>query len=87
MRMAMSSEVIVALIGACATIGSVIVTAIVTNKRTQAQLETSQKVTETRLDMLTDEVRKHNHFAERIPSLETRMDYIEKDIQALKGGK
>lgn len=83
----MSVEILVAIIGACATIGSVIVTSLVTNKQTQAKLETSQKVTETRLDLLTEEVRKHNNFAERIPAIETRIDYMEQDIKELKGGK
>ena len=83
----MSVEIVIALISAFATIGSVIVTAVVTNKQTQAKLETSQKVTETRLDLLTEEVRKHNNFAERIPAIETRIDYMEQDIKELKGGK
>ena len=83
----MSAEIIVALISGIVTVVATVLTIIGSNKRTQNLLQINQAVTETRLDNLTEEVRKHNNFAERIPQLETRIDYIEKDIKELKGGK
>ena len=39
-----------------------------------AKLDKQQAVTNTKLDELTREVRRHNEFAERIPTLEERLD-------------
>ncbi|MBR4579405.1 MAG: hypothetical protein IKQ69_06970 [Oscillospiraceae bacterium] len=39
-----------------------------------AKLDKQQAVTNTKLDELTREVRRHNEFAERIPKLEERLD-------------
>lgn len=83
----MSTEIWVALISGAATVVATVLTVVTSNKRTQNVIQINQAVTETRLDNLTDEVRKHNNFAERIPQIETRIEYLEKDIQDLKGAK
>lgn len=83
----MSTEIWVALISGAATVVATVLTVVTSNKRTQNVIQINQAVTETRLDNLTDEVRKHNNFAERIPQIETRIEYLEKDIQDLKGGR
>ena len=44
----------------------------------------SQAVTETKLDELTREVRKHNSFAERVPVLEEKMKVTEHRISDLE---
>lgn len=65
-------------------IGSVIV-AMITASTTKAaitqKLEIAQAVTDTKIEELTREVRKHNNFAERIPTLEAKVEFLEK-----KGG-
>lgn len=55
----------------------------VLNSRSQAaefahKLELNQAVTNTKLDELTREVRKHNNFAERLPVLEEKVRALEK---------
>lgn len=85
--MRMSPEVIIAVISGIATIVATVLTIIGSNRRTQNLMQINQAVTETRLDNLTEEVKKHNNFAERIPQIETRLDYMEKDIKALKEAK
>lgn len=83
----MTTEIWVALISGAATVVATVLTVVTSNKRTQNVIQINQAVTETRLDNLTDEVRKHNNFAERIPQIETRIEYLEKDIQDLKGAR
>lgn len=54
-----------------------------------AKLERSQAVTETKLEELTREVRQHNGFAEKIPVLNERISQINKridDIEKKIGG-
>lgn len=91
----MSDAVRVALItGAFGLIGSVIVAAIsaitasmnnaslkqeVTNK-----LEISQAVTDTKIEELTREVRKHNNFAERVPVIEEQIKVANHRIEDLE---
>lgn len=50
-----------------------VITAITTRTTVTHKLETSQAVTDTKLDELTREVRKHNNFAERVPVLEEQI--------------
>lgn len=40
---------------------------------TDAKLETKLAIIETRMGSLTEEVRKHNNFAERVPALEQKV--------------
>lgn len=79
--------IIVALISAAATIVSVVITTKASNKEITHKLETSQAVTDTKLQNLTDEVRQHNGFAQRIPVIEeqirqltNRTERLEKEV-------
>ena len=79
--------IIVALISAAATIISVVITTKASNKEITHKLETSQAVTDTKLQNLTDEVRQHNGFAQRIPVIEeqirqltNRTERLEKEV-------
>ena len=65
--------IIVALItGGCSVI-SVIITTLATSRRTEQKLATAQAVTDTKIEELTREVRKHNNFAQRVPVLEEQI--------------
>ena len=79
------SEIITALItGGLALLG-VIYSNNSNNAKIQAKLETSQAVTDCKIDELTREVRKHNGFAERMPVVEEQIKVINhriKDIES-----
>ena len=95
----MSEAVKAALITGVLAIVAEVIIAIVNNKAmiaemekqsalADARLEKSQAVTDTKLDELTREVRKHNNFAERVPVIEEqikvanhRIEDLEKQIQ------
>lgn len=47
----------------------------------------AQAVTETKLEELTREVRKHNNFAERIPVIEEKIKVANKRIEDLEKSK
>ena len=71
------SELIVAVVTGCfGLIGSIIV-ALISSATTKAtithKLEVAQAVTDTKLEDLTREVRRHNNFAERVPVLEEQI--------------
>ena len=45
--------------------------------QSDSKLEKAQAVTDTKLQALTDEVRKHNNFAEKIPVIEEKIRVLE----------
>lgn len=72
------AQIIPALItGGFALVG-VIITNMMSNKKIENQLTTNQAVTDTKLDILTEEVKKHNTFGDRITKLETKVEILEK---------
>lgn len=70
-------SIIVAVIG---LIG-VVITNSMSNKSVENKIVTNQAVTDTKLEALTEEVRKHNNFAVKIPILEVRVENLEKEVK------
>ena len=76
----MESIVTAIIAGGLSLIG-VIISNLSANKKIETQLSTNQAVVNTKIDMLTEEVKKHNSFGDRITRMEVRLDNLE------KGGK
>lgn len=75
--------------GASITVGvlslvGVIITNSNSNKKIEHQLETSQAVTDCKIDELTREVREHNNFAHRVPVMEEQIKVINHRILDLE---
>ena len=82
------NEILVAVVTGCfGLLGSVIV-AVISASSTKAtvthKLETAQAVTDTKLEELTREVRRHNNFAERVPVLEEQIKVANHRIEDLE---
>lgn len=74
----MMDSIITAIItGGMALLG-VIITNISSNKKIEQQLMTNQAVTNTKIEALTEEVKKHNSFGDRITRLETKVETLER---------
>lgn len=81
------TEIVVAVItGGLALVGVIISNAATTSK-IAADLRTAQAVTDTKIDELTREVRRHNGFAERIPVIEEQIKVINHRIKDLEEGR
>lgn len=74
-------EIIVAVL----TLLGVIVTNIGSNRKIEHSLETSQAVTDCKIEELTREVREHNNFARRMPVVEEQIKVINHRIKDLEG--
>lgn len=74
----MNSAVLAALISGAVTIMVTIITVISTNSKTRSEIKTQLAVQEQKITTLTEEVRRHNDFASRIPVLETRIGALER---------
>ena len=91
----MSEAVTVALITGLLAVAAEVVIAVVNNKAmmkelekqsalSDARLEKTQAVTETKLEALTNEVRSHNQFAQRLPVIEEQMKVANHRISDLE---
>ena len=72
----MTEAILVALISGGLSLLGVVITNLATSKKTEAKIQTSQAVTETKLEELTREVRLHNNFAMRMPVVEEQIKVI-----------
>lgn len=73
-------SIIVALIAGGMSLLGVIITNISNNKSIEGKLMQAQAVTDTKLEQLTDEVRRHNSWSDRITALEVKVDAIERRL-------
>lgn len=84
----MSDGIIIAIISAIGSLIVGIVSAVISAKATgndvQKRMEIAQAVTDTKLEELTREVRKHNNFAERIPVIEEKISVANHRIDDLE---
>lgn len=98
----MSEAIVVAVItGACAIIAQLIISrrssldlyakldknSELADKELNAKLEKWQAVTDTKIEELTREVRKHNNFGERIPVIEEQIRVANHRISDLENRK
>ena len=74
-------SIVTAIIAGGLSLVGVIISNISANKKIETQLSTNQAVVNTKIDMLTEEVKRHNSFGDRITRMEVRLDNLE------KGGK
>lgn len=78
------TDIIVAVIGSLSTIVTVLITSAANRRSMDAKLETTQAVTDTKVDELTREVRLHNNFALRVPVIEEQIKMINHRIEDLE---
>jgi hypothetical protein len=62
----------------------VIITNARSNQAIETKLEIAQAVTDEKLDKLTEEVRKHNNFASRVPVIEKELEHLNKEMEEVK---
>lgn len=72
--------------GVLALVG-VIITNISSNKTIENKLSIAQAVTDTKLDNLTDEVKKHNNFAVEIPVMKEQIKSMDRRLNDLERSK
>jgi predicted nuclease with TOPRIM domain len=82
------TEIIVALITGGLSLLGVVITCLITNRKTKEDIKeefrVAQAVTDTKIEELTREVREHNNFAKRMPVVENEIKHIENDIHNLQ---
>ena len=80
----MSEAIITAMITGGLSLAGVVITCMVTARRSENALRISQAVTDTKIDELTRAVREHNGFARRMPVVEEQIKVINHRIGDLE---
>lgn len=83
----MDSAIWVSIITGALSLIGIIITNVSSNRKIEHQLEVSMAVTNTKLESLTEEVRKHNNFATRVPVIEKDIEYLKNEVAGLKKGE
>ena len=83
----MSDAIIVAFITGGMTLIGTILTVLMASRKTDENLRVAQAITDTKIEELTREVRKHNNFAERIPVIEEQIKVANHRIEDLEKGR
>lgn len=69
----MGEGILAALITGGLSLVGVIISGVLTTKKTETAMRINQAVTDTKLEELTREVRAHNNFAQRMPVVEEQI--------------
>lgn len=80
----MSEPVLVALISGSISLLGIFVSNMLTAKKNETTMKVSQAVTDTKLEELTREVREHNNFALRMPTIEHKVKSLEDRVDKLE---
>lgn len=80
----MSDAIIVGIIAAIASIVAAVLTARATQNKVQTELHEQNAVQNVKIDHLTEEVRRHNDFAQRVPVLEEKIKVANNRIADLE---
>ena len=79
----MSEAILVALITGGMSLVGVIITSLITARKSENTIKIAQAVTDTKIQDLTREVREHNNFARRMPVVEEQIKVINHRIADL----
>ena len=80
----MNEAIVVAIITGGLSLVGVIVTSLVTARKSENAIKIAQAVTDTKIQDLTRGVREHNNFAKRMPVVEEQIKVINHRIDDLE---
>ena len=83
----MTEAIAVALITGGLSLLGVVLTCMLTAKRSETSVKIAQAVTDTKIQELTREVRLHNGFAQRLPVVEEQIKSLNHRIADLERGE
>ncbi len=78
------TAVLAAVITGVLSLIGVVISNLLSQRKTDETLRTSQAVTDTKIDELTREVREHNNFAKRMPVVEEKIKVVNHRLDDLE---
>ena len=80
----MAVEVIVSLVSGAVAVICCLISSFIASSKAISYIEKTQAVTDTKLEELTREVRRHNNFAQRMPVVEEQVKVINHRLNNLE---
>ena len=80
----MSEPILVALVTGGLSVLGVVITNLMSARKTDANIRMAQAVTDAKLEELTREVREHNNFAHRVPVIEEKLQALDHRVTELE---
>lgn len=80
----MNETILVAIISSLLPLIGTVITVLFSYNKTDENLKIAQAVTDTKIEELTREVRRHNNFAQRMPVVEEQIKVINHRISDLE---
>ncbi len=80
----MAIEVVVSLVSGCVAVICCLISSFIASSKAISYIDKTQAITDTKLEELTREVRRHNNFAERMPVVEEQMKVINHRLSSLE---
>lgn len=80
----MSEGIIIAILSGVFTLTGTIITVIVGMSKTSKSIEVAQAVTNEKINNLTEEVKRHNEFTQRLPVLEEKVCGIDSRLREVE---
>lgn len=80
----MESSIVTSIITSACTLLGVIITVIVSGKKTKTEIEMRQKYQQEQIDTIKNKLQTHNDYAVKIPVIETELAFIREDISEIK---
>lgn len=82
----MNDGIIIAIVSGILTLAGTIITVFAGLSKSSKNIEIVQAVTNEKIEHLTEEVKKHNDFGNRIPVIETKIENLDRRVGDLERG-
>ena len=82
----MNDGIIIAIVSGVLTLAGTIITVFAGLNKSSKNIEIVQAVTNEKIEHLTEEVKKHNDFGNRIPVIETKIENLDRRVGDLERG-
>ena len=82
----MNDGIIIAIVSGILTLAGTIITVFAGLSKSSKNIEIVQAVTNEKIEHLTEEVKKHNDFGNRIPVIETKIENLDRRVGELERG-
>ena len=80
----MDSIIVTTIITQICTLLGVIITVLVSSRKTKTEIEMRQKHQQEEIDSIKNKLQIHNDYAVKIPVIETELSFIREDITEIK---
>lgn len=80
----MDAAILTSIISSAATLAGVIITVVVSGKKTKTEMEMQQKYQQQEIEEIKKQLETHNNYAVQIPVIQTELSFIRENLTEIK---